>query len=305
MRILHQSTTRQPLTNRPSQGDGRSRGSLWVGAILVILVALTTTSCSSGNHSSAGATHGTVSAYCTVISKSLRPSNSRQKVLSTLDQAEAVAPQALRQPTAAVIAAVSKALTHKTNTLETINPSTRAQLQSSISRLIKTADPIIGKTCPSVISTLRNMQAFLSHPLSIPSTPTTLGFPTTTATTGSNLSAPTTSTASSTLAGPVPANAPWRVQLTATGEVLTGIACASTTSCTAIGYLQIASGGGKGAIRYTTDGGASWAAGSMPAQDVELSGAVACPGMETCFADGGGLGANSGAAGIDASTNGG
>jgi photosystem II stability/assembly factor-like uncharacterized protein len=87
--------------------------------------------------------------------------------------------------------------------------------------------------------------------------------------------------------------------------VLTGIACASTTSCTAVGHVQAASGGGGGATRYTTDGGASWAAGSMPARDVELSRAVVCLGLETCFADGGGVGANSGAAGIDASANGG
>ncbi|MHB8263148.1 MAG: WD40/YVTN/BNR-like repeat-containing protein [Acidimicrobiales bacterium] len=96
----------------------------------------------------------------------------------------------------------------------------------------------------------------------------------------------------------------WTVQYSSVSADLTSIACDSTSTCVAAGHVTGAStGGGAGTAVYTTNGGASWALSSMPQNAFNLSGAVSCPSPEICFADGGGVGGNSGSAGIDTSSN--
>ncbi len=75
--------------------------------------------------------------------------------------------------------------------------------------------------------------------------------------------------------------ATWMVQqIPATVSYLTGIACPTTRSCTAVG--QVGTGGtGSGAVVTTGNAGATWTLQSVPGGTADVT-AVACPSAGTC-----------------------
>ena len=77
--------------------------------------------------------------------------------------------------------------------------------------------------------------------------------------------------------------ATWRVQSLPPGlGYLSGIACASTRACTAVGQVGL-TGVGPGAIVTTSDGGANWSLQTVPAGTTDVT-AVACRQTGRCLA---------------------
>jgi photosystem II stability/assembly factor-like uncharacterized protein len=101
----------------------------------------------------------------------------------------------------------------------------------------------------------------------------------------------------------------YEVQFASSAYAFEGIACGSSAGCVAVGFRTGApTGGGPGAAVATTSAGGSWSEASMPmspSPDPNLSGGVSCASATLCVAVGGGIGGNSGAPGVEVSTDGG
>jgi hypothetical protein len=91
--------------------------------------------------------------------------------------------------------------------------------------------------------------------------------------------APSTATVVTTTDG----GATWTVQpVPPTVGYLTGIACATTRSCTAVGQVG-AGGAGPGAVLTTQNAGTTWVLQAVPAGTTDVT-AVACPPAGRCLA---------------------